>query len=265
VIAVAPYLAFARAALARQWTYGTANWAGLFTNSFFLFFRAYALRACYDARASIGGLDVDATLTYVTVSQALVMVCPQWGTVGLAPAVKSGQVAIALLRPVDLYGSLLARRLALSVYYLAARFVPVLFVGGAFGLLQPPDPALLPAFAVSVVLGAVIGTSLLVLMEVSAFWLESERGVRYLLLGAAALPSGLLLPVEFFDDALQTLFTLLPFAHSLYTPTRLWIGDLPASEVWGRLGLQLFWALALAALARHLIRLGSARLQVLGG
>lgn len=265
-VGLAPYLAFARAALARQWTYGTANWAGLFTNSFFLFFRAYALQACYAARSTIGGLDVDDTLTYVTVSQALVMVCPQWGTVELAPAVKTGQVAIQLLRPVDLFGSLLARRLALSVYFVFARMLPVLGVGWAFDLLSPPDPTLLPAFVVSVALAAVIGTSLLVLVEVSAFWLESERGVRYLMLGAATLPSGLVLPVDFFDEGwLQPLFTALPFSHSLYTPTRLWIGGLAPAEAGGLLGLQLFWALGLAWLARRLIAAGSARLQVLGG
>lgn len=265
VRSVAPYLAFARAAFARQWTYGTANWAGLFTNLFFLFFRANALRACYDARTEIGGLDAMAIVTYVTVSQSLVMVCPQWGNVGLAAQVRTGQVAIALLRPVDLFGSLLARRLALSAYYALARMLPVLALGGAAGLLSWPDPRWLPAFAVSVVLGAIIGTTILVLIESASFWLESERGVRYLVLGAAALPSGLLLPVEFFGPQVRQLFAWLPFAHTLYTPTRLWIGGLSAEQALGALAIQLTWAVVLVAVARRVLAAGADRLQVLGG
>ncbi|MEN0061545.1 MAG: ABC-2 family transporter protein [Myxococcota bacterium] len=262
---VAPYLAFARAAFARQWTYGTANWAGLFTNSFFLFFRAYALEACFDARNEIGGLDAQAVVTYVTVSQSLVMVCPQWGALGLAAAVKSGQVAIQLLRPVDLYGSVLARRLALSAYYVGARMLPVLCIGGMAGLLSWPDPTWLPAFVISVVLGAIIGTSILVLAEASAFWFESERGVRYLILGAAVLPSGLLVPVDFFGPWLEVVATVLPFAHSLYTPTRIWMGGLTGAEVGGLLALQGGWAVALVWLARRVLAAGASRLQVLGG
>lgn len=262
---LAPYLAFARASLARQLTYGTANWAGLFTNVFFLFFRAYALGACFEATSSIGGLDARATVTYVTVSQSLVMVCPQWGNVTLAAAVRSGQVAIDLLRPVDLYGSLLARRLALSAYYVVARMIPVLTIGALFGLLSGPDLWLLPAFAVSVALGAVLGTTIFVIVESTSFWLESDRGVRYLVLGAAALPSGLVLPVEFFGEWLQPLFMLLPFPHTLYTPTRLWMGGLESSEVAGLLAIQLAWTVTLAVVARRMIAAGSARLQVLGG
>ncbi|MEM6928888.1 MAG: ABC-2 family transporter protein [Myxococcota bacterium] len=262
---LAPYLAFSRAALARQWTYGTANWAGLFTNCFFLFFRAYALGACFEAQDTIGGLSEMATLTYVTVSQSLVMVCPQWGTLGLAASVRSGQVAIDLLRPVDLYGSLLARRLAISAYYLVARTVPVLAIGWLSGLLSPPDLALLPWFFVSVGLGAVLGTTIFVIIEVSSFWLESERGVRYLVMGLAALPSGLVLPVDFFGEWLQPLFRILPFSHTLYTPTRLWMGDLPLSEVAELLTIQLGWTVLLVLVARRLIEAGSARLQVLGG
>ncbi len=262
---LAPYLAFARAALARQWTYGTANWAGLFTNIFFLFFRAYALEACFAARTTIGGLSATDTVTYVTVSQALVMVCPQWGTLGLSASVRSGQVAIELLRPVDLYGSVLARRLALSGYYVVARMAPVLAIGWAFGLLSGPEPWLLPAFAISMVLGAILGTTIFVLVEASSFWLESERGVRYLLLGAAVLPSGLLLPVDFFGEWLKPVFLASPFPHTLYTPTRLWMGGLEAGEVGGLLTIQLVWTVVLVVVARSLIAAGSARLQVHGG
>ena len=52
------FFAHASASLKQQLAYRFANRAGLFTNVFFLLFRAYALRACYATRSEIGGLTV---------------------------------------------------------------------------------------------------------------------------------------------------------------------------------------------------------------
>ena len=54
----AVYAAFMRAAFQQQFAYRIANWAGLFTNSFFMFFRGYMLEACYHSRDDIGGLSL---------------------------------------------------------------------------------------------------------------------------------------------------------------------------------------------------------------
>ena len=99
--------AFARASFQQQLAYRVANWAGLFTNSAFLLFRASAFRACYAHRASIGGLDLADATTFVAVTQAILMVAPQWGAIGVAADVRSGQIAVDLLRPMDLFLSLI--------------------------------------------------------------------------------------------------------------------------------------------------------------
>src|SRR5690606_8245317 len=113
-------------AIRRQLAYRVANWSGLFTNAFFLFFRAYALRACYGERAVIGGLSATDIVTYVTVSQALLMVIPQWGRVEVAESVRSGQVAVDLCRPLDYFAAFLSKRLGVSAYYVLFRFLPLL-------------------------------------------------------------------------------------------------------------------------------------------
>ena len=263
---LAPYLAFARAAFQRQLAYRVANWAGLFTNVFFLFFRAFALKACFQARDTIGGLDVVDVVTYATVTQALLMVCPQWGSTGLAASVRSGHVAVELLRPVDLVGSYLARRLAVSAYYAGFRMLPVLAVGAAAGLLAFRTPvATLVPFAFSVALGAWIAICIMIVVDLSSFWLESERGFRYLLMGSALLPSGLLIPLSFYPGWLQAIFALTPFPHTMYSATRIWLGQVAGVDLAVLLLTQLAWAAALTVLCRLTLRAGARRLQVLGG
>lgn len=264
---VSVWLAHARISLRRQLVYRFANWSGLFTNCFFLYFRAYALAACYAGRDVIGGLDVRQVVTYVTVSQALLMVIPQWGRIGVAEAVRSGQISVDLARPVDYVGTVLAQRFGVSAYYLFARAFPLLLLGAIGGFLALPAPDLLPAILLSVVLGAWIAHLLLVLVELSSFWLGSERGVRWAVLGIGNLLSGLILPNDFFPDWARRISLFLPFEQTLYAPTRLWIGGgaESAGDVLGTLALQLVWALLLTGGAQLLFHAGRREVLLHGG
>lgn len=261
-----PYLAYARAALQRQLAYRTANWAGLFTNVFFLFFRAFALQACFEERSDIGGLSAPEVVTYITVTQALIMVCPQWGTLDIPVAVRSGQIAIDLLRPVDLFGMSLARRLGISVYYIGVRMVPLLAVGSIAGLLVLPGSlGVWVPFAVSVALGAWISTCILFAIDVSSFWLETDKGVRFLVIGLAVIPSGLVIPLQWLPEGLQWLCWSTPFVHTLFTPSQIWLGVFDGPTLATALAGQLAWAGVLTLFCRALLRSGTRRLVVLGG
>ena len=179
---------------------------------------------------------------------------------------RTGQVAIELLRPVSLVGSYLSRRLGVSAYFMVARMVPVWIVGAAFGLLHfPPNAAAWVPFALSTLLGAWIAVALVFLVDASSFWFESERGVRYVMLGAGVLPSGLLLPVAFFPPFWQAVCMATPFPYTLYVPVQMWLGHLAGEAAWRVLGVQLMWAVGLVALYHAVVARGRRQLQVHGG
>lgn len=253
-------------AIRRQLAYRVANWSGLFTNAFFLFFRAYALRACYAERASIGGLSATDIVTYVTVSQALLMVIPQWGRVEVADSVRSGQIAVDLCRPMDYFAGFLSKRLGVSAYYILFRFLPLMAVGWAAGLLSPPSAwETLPAFLATVVMGAWIANSLLFLVDVSAFWLGSERGLRYLFLGAGNLFSGLILPLSFLPEEMQKVSLALPFEYTLYLPVEVYLGSLSGDALASAMTIQLAWVVGLTILCRAILSAGVRKLVIHGG
>jgi ABC-2 type transport system permease protein len=114
-------------------------------------------------------------------------------------------------------------------------------------------------------LGAWIANSLLFLIEVSSFWLGSERGVRYLLLGVGNLLSGLILPLSFLPDAMQGLSRLLPFEYTLYLPVRIYLGSSGEGGLGSAIAMQLLWAVSLTILCRSILAAGVRKLVVHGG
>ncbi|MEZ4235721.1 MAG: ABC-2 family transporter protein [Myxococcota bacterium] len=261
---MAPLLAAARARYRQLAAYAVANRAGAFTNGLFLVFRAHLFQACFDA-GRIGGLTPLQATGYAAVTQALLMVCPQWVNVGLADTVRSGQIAVELLRPADFVWLHFAGRAGASAFYLVHRTLPLLVFAYAIGLAPAPSPWSLALCLVVVPLAAVVANALLFLVEVSSFWLESDRGVRYLLVGVALLPSGLSLPLSWFPAPVQALFLATPFPYTLHLPAEAFIGRIgPEQAVWA-VGAQLAWAIGLVAASRWAFSRGVRRLVVLGG
>ncbi|MCB9686367.1 MAG: ABC-2 family transporter protein [Alphaproteobacteria bacterium] len=257
--------AFARASFRQQAAYRVANAAGLATNAMFLAFRVAALSACYGHRDVIGGFSPADATTFAVVTQATLMVAPVWGTLGLANDVRTGQIAVELLRPVDPYAVALARRLGASLWFAGGRMVPLLLVGAALGALSPPEDLLAAlVFLPSLAMSAVVGTSLLFLIELSAFWLESERGVRMVVTGVAGVASGLLLPLSWYPPAVATALAWSPWAAVLDAPARIWVGVSP-QELVRTLVLQAGWVVAVALLTRLVLARATRHLQIAGG
>jgi ABC-2 type transport system permease protein len=198
---------------------------------------------------------------YAALTQARLMVAPQWGQTGLGADVRSGQIAVALLRPVDPYVIFLAQRLGVSLYYVFARMLPILLVSLLAGMLLPPSPAGLLLWALSLALGAVVAIQLQILVECSSFWLHSDQGVRAAVTGLGAAASGLLLPLSWYPGVLQALSRALPFSCTMAVPTELWLGTAGPET----LLLPLAWVLLLGLLGRGVMALGLRRLVVNGG
>lgn len=258
-------LAAARAQHRQLAAYRAANRAGLFTNGLFLGFRAYLLEACYDGAGEIGGMTLHEATGYAVLTQAMLMVAPQWGRIGLAEDVRTGQIAVELLRPVDFVWMHFAARFGASAFYSVNRMVPLLGLGFVLGLLPLPGAPSLALFAVSLLLGVVVANAVLFLVEVSSFWLESERGVRYFVLGLAILPSGLTLPLAWFPDPVRALFLATPFPYTLHLPADAWLGRVGAGEAAVGLLVQVAWAIVLVAACRAAFARGTRRLVIQGG
>ncbi len=73
------YVEVARTAFRRQLIYRWANLAGLLTNAFFSSVFSYVIIALYHARPVIAGYNVNDTLRYTWVVQAMIMAVLPFG------------------------------------------------------------------------------------------------------------------------------------------------------------------------------------------
>ena len=102
------YAEVARSTFRRVTTYRGATFAGVVTNTVFGFILAYVLVAVFNQRGNVGGFDTTDAVTYVFVTQGLLMVVGIFGNFEMAERIRTGDVAVDLCRPYDFQGWWLA-------------------------------------------------------------------------------------------------------------------------------------------------------------
>jgi ABC-2 type transport system permease protein len=249
------YYEIARREFRRHLTYRTATFAGLFTNSIFaLIFSAVYLALYRDAggQLEVAGFTVAEALTYVWITQSLIMVVAMWGTWDIALGVRSGDIYADLFKPFNYFWYWLSRDLGRALYYALSRFIPTIVLGALlFDLALPSGAAHWIGFALTVALGVVV-----------SFWLTDVQGVRTIQLSLLGFLSGFLVPLNFLPSAVREVAEALPFRTMMMVPVNVLLGHqgvLPA------VALQLLWATVLSIGAIALLQVAMRKVVIQGG
>jgi ABC-2 type transport system permease protein len=249
----------------RYAAYPWATAAGIFTNTIFGFIQAYVLLAVYRHRTAVGGYDARDSVTYVWLAQALLMTVFIFSWQELALRIRDDSIATDLVRPLNPQRYWLAFDLGRAPYHFLYRGLPPFVLGALVFELRYPSALDAAAFAVSVALAVVVSLGFRFLYNSAAFWLLDIRGVMTVAITLSLFFSGSVLPLAFFPSWLRTVSRGLPFASIMQTPIDLWLGKRHGLALAGVLALQLFWALALLAAGRVVLRAGTRKLVVQGG
>jgi ABC-2 type transport system permease protein len=263
------YWEVARRALQRQLAYRTENLAGLVTNTFFGYLRGALFLAVYQSQStttSIAGYDVQSAVSYMWITQAMIMIVALWGWWDVEETIRTGDVVSDLGKPFSYLGFWLARDLGRAAYFVVFRGAPILLAGQVlFGLHWPSSIGAWLVFIVSVVLAVAISFGWRFLLNVSAFWTTDARGLGSVAGAATMFLGGFVVPIRYFPEWLQPLALALPFASITQTPADLFVERIGGFDVVGLLALQLGWAVALLAAAQGATVLATRRVVVQGG
>lgn len=267
MVAVRPYLQFARLAFQRRATYRLANWSGVAVNFFFLLVHAQVLLGFFRARGEAGGWSPSDAVLYFAASESLLMVIgifPDY-RYNLAERVRTGEIVSDLVRPVTLFWREVAERFGTGAYYLVTR-APAVFAAGwlVYGLL-PPLRWELALFPVSLALAIAVSAGLWFLACSSAFWRESAAGELSAIVFINTFLGGVFVPIDFYPPAMRLVADALPFRATLYTPVAIFTGKLGGGALAFGLLHQMVWVAALALLASVLETRGLRRLAAQGG
>lgn len=179
--------------------------------------------------------------------------------------IRTGQVALDLVKPVDYQSA----RLAETVGSLVTELAGICFVWGvmfAFGLrIALPPASYLLLFAVSFPLIALLKFSVIYLTGLLCFWTQNYVGLQWARLAVTSVLSGALVPLSLLPHWLGSAAQWLPFAGMSSTPGLILIGDATGWYAVRLVAVQLTWAVALWLVARLAWRGALRQLTIHGG
>jgi ABC-2 type transport system permease protein len=261
-----PYVALFAARFRALLQYRAAALAGLATQVFWGLVRVMIFSAFYAASTGPQPMTLPEVITYVWLTQALLLVLPWRPDADVEQLVRSGNVAYELVRPVDLYGLWFARSLAQRTAPALLRCLPMVVLAyAAFDLAAPAGPAAALAFGVSIAATIALSAALTTLLSVSVLLTLSGRGVHVLVVSVVNFMSGALVPLPLLPEWIQPLVSALPFRGLMDTPFRLYMGHLPPAAALGAVAHQVVWTLALVLVGRVLLARALRRVVVQGG
>lgn len=222
-------------------------------------------RAVYANATTLGGLDLQQTISYILLAQVVAPLVQTRVIFGFGFLVQSGGIGLELLRPIDFQVRYFVEHLAgLAVF--AVQRLPLLLIAWAFfGLRLPSDAAAWGAFAVALVLGQSVLFSFDFLFACLAFYTTETWGLSVVRVSLATFFSGALVPLAMMPAWLQRVTTALPFAQALYVPVAFLSGITPvaaAPQVWL---VQVVWLAGLWAASRWVFSLAVRKVTVQGG
>ena len=260
------YLEVARKSFRRQMAYRTANLAGIAVNFFFTCLRVFIFTSVLAHRTQVAGYNVSQIITYMCLTEALMMTAGAIGNWELMDSVMSGQVAMDLARPWDFFFYWLSRSMGRAAYFALFRGGPLFLLSWAVFRIQLPADGLTAAlFLISLWLAMLVSSALGFLTNFTAMWTTDARGVASMVTTVMWFFSGMLLPPEFLPHWLRTLVWWLPFQAQLYAPTTIYLGRTGELDRGQLLALQALWALILMGVGKAMLAAGQRKLTIQGG
>ena len=260
------YFEVARTAFRRQLIYRWANLAGLLTNIFFGAVFSYVVIALFHTRPAVAGYNVNDTLRYTWLVQAMVMVVLTFGWYDLMLTIRSGAVISDMSKPCDFYWYWFSREYGRNIYYLFYRGLPTYLAGMLlFGFGAPGDWRYWLAFIISLLLGATVGIAYRMLYNAVAFWSLEARGIGTLFVVIALFFTGSYVPIPFFPPWALGIMQWLPFNALINVPAEIVLGKISGNTILFELARQLAWAIILTLIVRLVISIAARRVIVQGG
>jgi ABC-2 type transport system permease protein len=215
-------------------------------------------------------MTVAQTITYCWMIQLLVGIQPWSGDPEALQAIRTGNVAYELCRPLDLYWHWFSRSAAQRLVPLATSTVPLavvvlLLIPGRWRMGPPASPASFLAFLLALAGVVLMSAALSVILSIITVWTISGEGIYYLAPVVFTVLSGAVVPLPLFPAGLQRLLAFLPFRALIDTPAQVYLGLVPPARVLALLGPQLLWALAFVLTGRLLLARALKSIIIQGG
>lgn len=211
---------------------------------------------------AINGLTLQDTLWYLMMTETIELGRPPIART-MSENVKDGSVAYILNKPYDFLWYQFSSAMGETIF----RAIMNAIFGGLTVWLLIGAPAHPQGFLVAIpaVLGAwVLHFCINAMIGLSAFVVEDVAAFTWIYQKLAFIFGGMLIPLDFYPQWMQTLAKAMPFSSALYGPARLFVS--PTMDLFiGVMSLQMFWIITLVFVLVVAYRRGLTQLTVNGG
>jgi ABC-2 type transport system permease protein len=259
------YYEVALRAFRRATTYRVALLSGLITNAFFGAMLSFIYIGVYGGRSTMAGYSESDAISYLWAAQALITAGSAWITSDLTRSIKSGDVAVDLMRPWNYYAYWLSQQLGEKLLNLLMRGTLTYLVGVLYFGARVPSLSDMALFTPALLLAVCVSTALSFLVNATAFWLIDNSGVVNIVSILSMFLSGFLVPLAFFPPWLAQIARALPFQATNWIPIQVFLGRLRGAELLGALAVQLIWAIVLIGAALAITRAAMQKIVIQGG
>lgn len=256
-------------AFLKMLAYRLRYYMGIVTYLLFVSVHYFIWQAVYANRepgATINGYNLSQMITYISIGWMARSSYFSNIDDEMDDLVRSGQISLYLIRPVNFYLMMLSQAVGESLFR-------VLFFSGPIALtllyvfpLSPPASAThFGLFVIATIIGFFILANINFLIGLLAFNLKSIDGVMRAKYYLTQLLSGLLIPFSFFPHWLERLCELLPFKAVAYTPLQFYLGKTSLAESGAIFFNQFLWLAALSILCLMFWHRAFRKLTLQGG
>jgi len=189
---------------------------------------------------------------------------------GIASQIRSGEMKKFLIQPIDMIGFLLLARVAHKIAYYTVATFPFVLVFYLCRSFFPgwPEPQILAAYIVSLLMAFLIGFFLEAAIGMIGFWFLEVSSLLFVYMLLSFFLSGHMFPIDMLDQLggpWGNMVRFAPFQYLAYFPAAVFLGKVSGSDlIWG-LAMQLGWLLFFIALCRVMFRKGVQRYSGFGG
>lgn len=256
------YLVLATKAYARNLQYRGAHMIHNIASASFGYMYACIWIGVGENRA-LGEYGTDGMVNYIAFAQSALWVAG-FMTVGLGipQAVRTGHIALDLMRPVHLFTHLMSREWGQIGYQFVFKSIPIFtlyyFV---FSLQVPTEPSHLALTFLALFSSAYLSICMNYLIGATALWTTESNWLYWGNHALIMVLSGFFIPLEWLPDWLRTIGWLSPYPYLMYVPTRIYLGFEDGSLLIGTL----LWCVFMTALCITATALLRRKVEVQGG
>lgn len=264
--APAKYWEYMRISFHKMLAYRVSYFIGVITYVIHVAVYYYLYKALFHETDSIYGYDLQEMLTYVSIGWICKSCYLNYIDREITDDVRSGHVAMDLIKPVDFQLMYLSRGCGQSLFRMLLFTPPIVLVTTLLFAISPPASTLhFAAFVLSTIGSVVIYLGINYVIGLLSIFFLSISGVLYSKNLIIELLSGLLVPIDWFPTWFQTLTAYLPFQAIAYMPLRIYLGRVDTAEIPRLLGMQFIWIVLIMLLGRLVWRSCQRRIMIQGG